>query len=520
MIASSDYEQVELYLSCNKLKDLDFVGKSDPRVKVYLQKDGHWTNVGETETIKDNLNPEFKKTVSVDFIFESKQPIKFEVLDMDDSGKNDLIGTAETTVGDIMGARKQNLSLDLHSKGSKTTGKLNIKGEKTGSSRNVVFWQWSGVKLMNTDGWFGKSDPFLRFCKYRASGEPLQVHETEFVKDNLNPVWKMCQVADDRLCSSNHSKPFRVECWDNSKTGNHNFIGAVDMTIDELKGGKKEFALTNPKKGGAGTLKLLSFTLELRPSFIDYLRGGEQLNLITAIDFTGSNGVPNQPNSLHYVNPNAPNEYQQTILSVGNIVLAYDSDKSVPVYGFGGKPHFPTLNQPGVSHCFPCTGDVNKPQVFGLDGILQVYQYALQHTELSGPTYFNPLITEAIKVSTAHKQAEADVYTILLILTDGEIHDMDETINTLVGAARLPLSIIIIGVGGADFTKMEILDGDKGGLKDAKGNKLERDFVQFVPFRKYNNDMGQLSRHVLAEVPEQLVKYKALAGLKPRNPIM
>jgi len=51
---------------------------------------------------------------------------------------------------------------------------------------------------------------------------------------------------------------------------------------------------------------------------------------------------------------------------------------------------------------------------------------------------------------------------ILLILTDGEIHDMDNTIDTIIQAAYLPISIIIIGIGDADFTNMEILDGDDG----------------------------------------------------------
>lgn len=39
---------------------------------------------------------------------------------------------------------------------------------------------------------------------------------------------------------------------------------------------------------------------------------------------------------------------------------------------------------------------------------------------------------------------------------------MEATKNSIVQASHLPLSIIIIGIGNADFTNMEILDGDNG----------------------------------------------------------
>lgn len=45
---------------------------------------------------------------------------------------------------------------------------------------------------------------------------------------------------------------------------------------------------------------------------------------------------------------------------------------------------------------------------------------------------------------------------------------MEATINCFIESANLPLSVIIIGVGDADFKNMEILDGDDG-LKNAKG---------------------------------------------------
>ena len=37
---------------------------------------------------------------------------------------------------------------------------------------------------------------------------------------------------------------------------------------------------------------------------------------------------------------------------------------------------------------------------------------------------------------------------------------MDTTIRAIVRARNLPLSIVIVGVGNADFTSMNILDAD------------------------------------------------------------
>uniref|UniRef100_A0A672K4Q8 Copine C-terminal domain-containing protein n=1 Tax=Sinocyclocheilus grahami TaxID=75366 RepID=A0A672K4Q8_SINGR len=61
---------------------------------------------------------------------------------------------------------------------------------------------------------------------------------------------------------------------------------------------------------------------------------------------------------------------------------------------------------------------------------------------------------------------------------------MDQTRGAIVAASRLPMSIIIVGVGKADFTDMEILDGDDGRLRSITGEPAVRDIVQFVPFRK------------------------------------
>lgn len=62
---------------------------------------------------------------------------------------------------------------------------------------------------------------------------------------------------------------------------------------------KCELRNTDIKK--PGKLELEWFKMVATPTFLDYLRGGLQLNLVVGIDFTGSNGLATSAKSLHYI---------------------------------------------------------------------------------------------------------------------------------------------------------------------------------------------------------------------------
>ena len=64
---------------------------------------------------------------------------------------------------------------------------------------------------------------------------------------------------------------------------------------------------------------------------------------------------------------------------------------------------------------------------------------------------------------------------------------MADTVSAIVYASTLPFSIIIVGVGPADFTAMDALDCDTGMLRDRNGYVAQRDIMQFVPFRNFIN---------------------------------
>ena len=76
------------------------------------------------------------------------------------------------------------------------------------------------------------------------------------------------------------------------------------------------------------------------------------------------------------------------------------------------------------------------------------------------------------------------VFSILLVMTDGDIHDMRETKSLIVAASELPCAIVIVGVGDHDFLDMDTLDADDALLRDDYGKVAKRDIVQFVRFKE------------------------------------
>ena len=102
---------VKLTISGRNLKDLDMFSKSDPVCIVFeqSQQGKEWFEIGRTEYIKDDLNPDFQKCIDVDFCFEKQQVLKFEFID-DDGGDSDdpyydIIGNTTINLSQIMSAR-------------------------------------------------------------------------------------------------------------------------------------------------------------------------------------------------------------------------------------------------------------------------------------------------------------------------------------------------------------------------------------------------------------------------------
>ena len=72
------------------MPNLDTFSKTDAFIILYeLKKQGNRSmkqQIGKTECIYDNLNPEFVTNIEVDYLFEDTQTFIIEAYDMDDAG--------------------------------------------------------------------------------------------------------------------------------------------------------------------------------------------------------------------------------------------------------------------------------------------------------------------------------------------------------------------------------------------------------------------------------------------------
>jgi hypothetical protein len=83
--ASNLSMKVELSISGRKLRDLDVFSKSDPQCMVYEMVNTQWALIGKTEQIINNLNPDFKTRIVMNYFFERAQNLKFVLIDGDGS---------------------------------------------------------------------------------------------------------------------------------------------------------------------------------------------------------------------------------------------------------------------------------------------------------------------------------------------------------------------------------------------------------------------------------------------------
>ncbi|XP_026456523.1 protein BONZAI 1-like isoform X2 [Papaver somniferum] len=480
--------------------------------------DGNLKEIGRTEVIRNSCNPNWIGNVFTYHQYYFRQPqLVFCVYEVGskDAGlpanlkldEQNIIGEASRCLSVIIKECDADLKFPLIQRNAqgdeKSRGDLILCVEETVAAKQSVKMVFRCSKLVNKDLIIPKRGRFLRISRFKEGGN-IAIHQTEVVKNEQNLTWNpMCLTTQHFRRKDTH---LVIESFASSSSGSHALIGKIETTVGDLE------KLHNEKRG-MNFLKLSSrnqpkelesqifvetYTEETLYTFSDYVES-LKLEFIVAVDFTTSNGNSDPSHQL--------NAYQQAISKVGEAIKPFDFDKRFSAWGFGGKPTGGV-----VSHCFNLNESPGETEVDGVDGILSAYSHALQRITLGDHAAFGEVITKAAEHAS---NSMPDTHSVLVIITAGILADIQETIDALVGASACPLSIVIVGVGEADFKDMQILDADNGGrLISSTGIEVEHDIVQFVPWCDLQ-DGHCILEELFAELPEQVLTYMRSKGIKP-----
>ena len=247
-------------------------------------------------------------------------------------------------------------------------------------------------------------------------------------------------------------------------------------------------------------LKIKIFSEETESnSFLKLLKEGPNLDLSIAIDFTGSNGDPIYENSLHYISNGFINNYEKAMRESIKIISMYNKGNKYNVYGFGAQ-----LNGE-FKDVFNING-TDDENIIGIENIISKYKETINSVYFAWPTFFAPVIKEITRKVEINYVNNFN-YNILLIISDGCIHDNTEMIDNIIEASKFPISFIIIGVGDDVTYDMKRLNGESGKLISSTREVLNKDIVQYVHFNDYADDLNKLTEAVLKYIPDQISNY-------------
>lgn len=452
---------LRLKLSGSQIK---FPKKIDPFFQISRNEGGIWNSAYRSHQVKNNVNPVWNEdNIPLSSLCGKNldTPLRLGVYHYELSGKHSLIAEFETSVNGMIRARNDGFNL-INSRGAQV-GRINVHtAEVTGEENQMHNYIPASA--------YGQTPP----ATAPHHGQTQTIDRTQSVYSQSSTVApSVAASAPLAPTSSYDSEPLPMP---------------IPMPMP-MPPRNVQPQYTPPPTPA--------------PTFINYMNGGCEIQLSVAIDFTGSNGDPRMPGTLHHFGYNGvKNDYEKCFSSIGRVLANYDSDQMFPVWGFGAK-----FNGQ-LYHLFQCG---QTPEVHGVQGIINAYRGIFQSgLVMSGPTVLTQVIDAAAafarKGQEDAQRAGSMKYSILLVLTDGSVSDVNATLQSLHRASDAPLSIVVVGIGQADFSAMKHLDDQRN----------FRDILQFVEFNAHRNNPHSLTEATLNEIPDQLVSYFRSRGVMPK----
>lgn len=137
------------------------------------------------------------------------------------------------------------------------------------------------------------------------------------------------------------------------------------------------------------------------------------------------------------------NPYQTIIKTLKPIFEYYGGKLEIQTYGVGAI----VPDNKNTSDLIALTGNMFKPSVKDFDSALHAYYSSVDKLAAAKSVKCGPLlnyVNDFVRQLKEKSQDNHQTYHILIVLTSTEMEDQQETINQLVEASKLPLSVMFI----------------------------------------------------------------------------
>ncbi|OHT11557.1 hypothetical protein TRFO_18910 [Tritrichomonas foetus] len=504
---------INLHVWATGLKKMDFLSKSDPVCALYTKNKyvdesdpKHWTRFAQTEIIWNDLDPVWQTYFTVVCAPQDENDpveIKLAIYDVD---KDSSYIHEEKIIGEALFSLKElNLSTDVTTKEifkpgkPKPRGSIHVCVDKPGMSSETVEIQLKIKKL-------SAKKPFYIISKLSRNNKFINVYRSKFGSDKC--TWGTTIIGINALCDSNPDHKLKFTFFNAKSDTTFEQIGFFCTSLNELIASKSKFKdIQNEKEKKVGSIQIFDVVKRNIPDiYQQFSQETMILNLVSAVDFTGSNKPQKNPESLHKVDSSNPkkNSYQQCLENFVCLFRHTQYKQQYPAVGFGA------IYQNKVSHCFPLSLKTDSIFFKNETDFMNGYIYAALHLDYTGPSYFSGTIKYGIKFAQDNF-AKNKAYTVLLMIVDGNMEDIIQTTNEIVRIANenVPLSIFIIGVGPGDFSEMKKFENCENLVSTENKTKAKRDVIHFCRFNELDGvDLPFYAAKMTTELNKQFLTWK------------
>uniref|UniRef100_A0A914KR50 VWFA domain-containing protein n=1 Tax=Meloidogyne incognita TaxID=6306 RepID=A0A914KR50_MELIC len=255
------------------------------------------------------------------------------------------------------------------------------------------------------------------------------------------------------------------------------------------------------------SIELVRVSNEPVPSLINLIKSGHQFYSTIAIDFTSNNGGPNSSDSLHFIHPHISNAYTHVLEGVSTTFSRIDKLRRIALLGFGAK--LPPSFQ--FSNLFALNSNLDSPWLRSTPDILNCYKNFSLSLLPFAPTQYSQVIHYVIKLAKVAQKAQASIHFSLIILTNGQLRDPSDTIDTIVEASFLPISIFFVSIGNNSHptgeTNLRRLCSPT--IKSTKNIPLQRETASLI-----SGNYPVLTQQLIQTMSRQLILYRLFNSQK------